>query len=148
MGGGGPGVVAPVAVRDPHSVWPVEPVATILYVVVTVGKTVREPLSATGAPFNVALTALRVVHVITEDCPRVIEVALALAPAATAPPLGGPGGGGGGTVVVPPYRYAPRSVAPVCGRGVPPKSVATPASATPAPRAREMACSWYLLVAV
>ena len=42
-------------------------------------------MSATGVPFNVAFTALMVFQVRTEDWPLVIEVALALIPAATGP---------------------------------------------------------------
>jgi hypothetical protein len=56
-----------VTVADPQSVAPVELVATTLYVVVAPGCTVIEPLSGTGAPFSVALTAFRVVQVITDD---------------------------------------------------------------------------------
>ena len=42
-------------------------------------------MSATGVPFSVALAAFFVVHVMTDDWPRLIEVGLALAPAATGP---------------------------------------------------------------
>jgi hypothetical protein len=41
---------------------PVELVATSLYVVVTVGDTGWDPLTATGDPFNVTEVALDVVH--------------------------------------------------------------------------------------
>ncbi len=49
------------------------------------GLTVIEPLSATAVPFKVAFTAFLVSHVRVNDWPLVIEVVLALIPAATAP---------------------------------------------------------------
>jgi len=68
-----PAATAPVAaaltvtVAEPQSVVPVELVAATLYRVVTVGCTVIDPLSGTGAPFNVALTAFFVVQVMMDD---------------------------------------------------------------------------------
>jgi hypothetical protein len=47
-------------------------------VVVVVGDTVCDPLTATGVPLRVALTALAVVQVRVELLPAVIEVGLAL----------------------------------------------------------------------
>lgn len=47
-----------------------------------------DPLSGTGVPFNVALTAFLVVQVMTDDWPRLMEVGLAEAPAATGPVVG------------------------------------------------------------
>jgi hypothetical protein len=46
---------------------------------------VSEPLSGTAEPFSDALVALRVVQVMTEDCPRPIDDGFAMAPAATGP---------------------------------------------------------------
>ena len=42
-------------------------------------------MSGTDVPFKFALTAFFVVHVMTDDWPRLIDVGLALAPAATGP---------------------------------------------------------------
>lgn len=56
---------------------PAELVATNVYVVVEVGETVCDPLTATGAPLRVALAALAVVHVSVELPPEAIEVGLA-----------------------------------------------------------------------
>ena len=53
-----------------------------------VGFTVIDPFRATGDPFKVALTAFLVSHVITEPWPLVMEVGLAITPAATVPPVG------------------------------------------------------------
>jgi len=47
-----------------------------------------EPLSGTGVPFNVALTAFLVVQVMTDDWPLVMDDGLALTPAATGPAEG------------------------------------------------------------
>lgn len=41
-----------------------------------------EPLSGTDVPFNIALTAFLVVHVMTDDSPGPIDDTLALTPAA------------------------------------------------------------------
>jgi hypothetical protein len=62
----------------------VELVPVILYVVVTVGETTIDPLRATGVPFRFALTQLMVFQVNVELLPDVIEVGLALIPAAGA----------------------------------------------------------------
>jgi hypothetical protein len=60
------------------AVAPDELVATKVYVVVEVGETVCVPLTATDAPFRVALTALVDVHVNVELPPDVIETGFAL----------------------------------------------------------------------
>jgi hypothetical protein len=57
---------------------PAELVATNVYVVVVVGDTVCDPLTATAVPFNLALTALVVVQVRVELPPDAMEVGLAL----------------------------------------------------------------------
>jgi hypothetical protein len=49
-----------------------------VYVVVAVGETVCDPLTATAAPFKVALTALVDVQVSVELLPEVIVVGFAL----------------------------------------------------------------------
>lgn len=82
------------------AVAPDEPVATKVYVVVDVGETVCDPLTATEAPFSVALTALVDVHVRVELPPEAIEVGFAVSPAVGAPEV---------TVM----RTWPQSVAPV-----------------------------------
>ena len=64
---------------------PDEPVATKVYVVVAVGETTCDPLTATAAPFKVALTALVDVHVSVELPPGAIEVGLAVIAAVRAP---------------------------------------------------------------
>jgi hypothetical protein len=69
-------------------------------VVVEVGETVCDPLTATDAPFSVALTALVDVQVRVELPPAAIVVGLALSPAVGAPEV---------TVM----RTWPQSVAPV-----------------------------------
>ena len=63
------------------AVTPDELVATKRYVVVAVGETDCDPLTATAAPFRVALTALVEVHVSVELPPDAIEVGFALIPA-------------------------------------------------------------------
>jgi hypothetical protein len=60
---------------------PDAPVAMKVYVVVAVGETVCDPLTATDAPFRVALTALVDVQVSVELPPGAIEVGFALIPA-------------------------------------------------------------------
>jgi hypothetical protein len=57
---------------------PDELLAMKVYVVVAVGETVCDPLTATAAPFKVALTALVDVQVSVELLPEVIEVGFAL----------------------------------------------------------------------
>ena len=64
---------------------PDEPVATKLYVVVTVGETDCDPLTATDAPFRVALAALVDVQVSVELSPDAMDVGLALIPAVGEP---------------------------------------------------------------
>jgi hypothetical protein len=64
---------------------PDELFATKVYVVVEVGVTVFDPLTATAAPFNVALTALVDVHVRTELPPDDMELGFAVMEA-----VGGP----------------------------------------------------------
>jgi hypothetical protein len=63
------------------AVVPDELLATKVYVVVDVGETLCDPLTATEAPFSVALTALVDVQVRVELPPEAIEVGLALIPA-------------------------------------------------------------------
>lgn len=63
------------------AVAPDELLATKVYVVVAVGETDCDPLTATDAPFRVALAALADVQVSVELPPDVIEVGLALIPA-------------------------------------------------------------------
>ena len=75
-----------VIVACAEAVVPVEPVATKLYVVVDVGETDFDPLTATDAPFKVALTALVDVQVSVELLPDTIDVGLALIPAVGEPP--------------------------------------------------------------
>jgi hypothetical protein len=70
-----------VTVVRAEAVTPVEAVATKVYVVVAVGETVCDPLTATAAPFRVALTALVEVHVSVELPPGAIEVGFAAIPA-------------------------------------------------------------------
>jgi uncharacterized protein (UPF0212 family) len=82
------------------AVAPEELVATKVYVVVDVGETVCDPLTATDTPFSVALTAFVDVHVKVELPPEAIEVGFALSPAVGAPEV---------TVM----RTWPQSVAPV-----------------------------------
>ena len=82
------------------AVAPDELVATKVYVVVDVGETVCDPVTATEAPFRVALAALVDVQVKVELPPEVIEVGFALSPAVGAPEV---------TVM----RTWPQSVAPV-----------------------------------
>ena len=57
---------------------PAEFFAMKVYVVVAVGETVCDPLTATAAPFRVALTALVDVQVSVELPPEAIEVGFAL----------------------------------------------------------------------
>jgi uncharacterized protein (UPF0212 family) len=81
---GGPlDVTVTVACAD--AVVPDEPVATKLYVVVTVGETDCDPLTATDAPFKVALAALVDVQVSVELLPDAMDVGLALIPAVGEP---------------------------------------------------------------
>ena len=68
------------------AVAPDELVAMNAYVVVEVGDTVCDPLTATDAPFSVALTALVDVHVRVELPPDAIDVGFAVSPAVGAPP--------------------------------------------------------------
>jgi hypothetical protein len=56
-----------------------------VYVVVAVGETTCDPLTATAAPFRVALTALVDVQVSVELPPGATEVGFALMPAVGAP---------------------------------------------------------------
>jgi hypothetical protein len=56
-------------------------------VVVDVGETTCDPLTATAAPFRVALTALVEVHVRVELPPDAMVVGFALIPAVGAPEL-------------------------------------------------------------
>jgi hypothetical protein len=65
---------------------PDELVAIKVYVVVAVGETVCDPLTATAAPFRVALAALVDVQVSVELPPGAIEVGFALMPAVGVPP--------------------------------------------------------------
>ncbi len=65
---GGP-LALTVTVALAVAVAPEELVTTRLYVVVEVGETACDPLTATVAPFNVALTALVEVHVSVELAP-------------------------------------------------------------------------------
>ena len=60
---------------------PAEFFAMKVYVVVAVGETTCDPLTATAAPFKVALTALVDVQVSVELPPGAIEVGFALMPA-------------------------------------------------------------------
>jgi hypothetical protein len=71
-----------------------------VYVVVAVGETVCDPLTATDAPFRVALTALVDVQVSVELPPDAIEAGLALIVAV-------------GALEVTVIRTWPQSVAPV-----------------------------------
>jgi hypothetical protein len=75
----GPEVIVTVACAE--AVRPAAFVATKVYVVVDVGDTVCDPLTATTAPFKVALTPLVDVHVSVELPPGAIEVGLAVIPA-------------------------------------------------------------------
>ena len=95
-----------------------------------VGLTVTDELIATGCPFNVALAALVVVQLIVVDPPAVRDVELAFTLAV-----------GAGALEAEVKRHAPMSVVPDWGRGLSRKSVATPGSARPAPRAGEDACN-------
>ena len=70
-----------VTVACADAVVPDEPVATKLYVVVDVGETDCDPLTATDAPFKVALVALVDVQVSIELPPDEIEAGFALIPA-------------------------------------------------------------------
>jgi hypothetical protein len=73
--------------------------------VVEVGETVCDPLTATAAPFRVALAALVDVQVSVELPPDVMEVGLAVIPAV-------------GALEVTVTRTCPQSVAPVELRAV------------------------------
>jgi hypothetical protein len=77
--GGPPEFTVTVACAD--AVAPDEFLATNVYIVVAVGETVCDPLTATAAPFKVALTALVDVQVSVELLPDVMEVGLAVIPA-------------------------------------------------------------------
>lgn len=79
-----PDVTVIVACAD--AVAPDEPLATKLYVVVDVGETDCDPLTATAAPFNVALVAFVDVQVRVELLPDTMDVGLALIPAVGVPP--------------------------------------------------------------
>jgi hypothetical protein len=68
-----------------EAVVPDAPVAMKVYVVVAVGETVCDPLTATAAPFRVALTALVDVQVSVELPPDAIEAGFALIAAVGAP---------------------------------------------------------------
>jgi hypothetical protein len=70
-----------VTVAWADAVAPDELLATKVYVVVAVGETDCDPLTATDAPFRVALAALVDVQVSVELPPDGIEVGLALIPA-------------------------------------------------------------------
>ena len=95
---GGPELT--VTVAWDVAVVPAEFLAIKVYVVVDVGETTCDPLTATAAPFRVALTALVDVHVSVELAPGAMEVGLAVMVAVGAPEL---------TVMV----TWPQSVAPV-----------------------------------
>ena len=77
--GGPPEPTVTVAWAD--AVMPDELLLTKVYVVVDVGETDCDPLTATDVPFRVALTAFVDVQVSVELPPDVIEVGLALIPA-------------------------------------------------------------------
>jgi uncharacterized protein (UPF0212 family) len=81
---GGPLEVT-VTLACADAVVPDEPVATKLYVVVDVGETDCDPLTATDAPFRVALAALVDVQVSVELLPDTMDVGLALIPAVGEP---------------------------------------------------------------
>jgi hypothetical protein len=51
--------------------------ATNVYVVVAAGDIGCDPLSATGAPFNVTDVAFVLLHVSMDDCPAVMDVGFA-----------------------------------------------------------------------
>jgi hypothetical protein len=89
-----------VTVVCADAVVPDEALATNVYVVVAVGETLCDPLTATGAPLRVALVALVDVQVSVELPPDVMEVGLAVIPAV-----------GPDEVTV--TRTCPQSVAPV-----------------------------------
>jgi len=74
-----------VTVVCADAVVPEELLETKVYVVVVVGDTVIDPLTATDAPFSVALTALVDVHVRVELPPDVTDVGFALIPAVGPP---------------------------------------------------------------
>ena len=79
----GPELIVTVAWAE--TVTPAEFFAMKVYVVVAVGDTVCDPLTATAAPFRVALTVLVDVQVSVELPPGAIEVGLAVIPAVGAP---------------------------------------------------------------
>jgi hypothetical protein len=74
-----------VTVAWAEVVAPAEFLAINVYVVVAVGETTCDPLTATAAPFSVALTAFVDVHVSVELPPDAIEVGFALIAAVGAP---------------------------------------------------------------
>ena len=78
---GGPLLAFTVTVAWAVAVAPEELVAMNVYVVVAVGETVWVPLTATGAPFKVALAALVDVHARVALPPVGMEVGLAVIPA-------------------------------------------------------------------
>jgi hypothetical protein len=82
---GGP-VVVTVTVAWAVVVAPEESFTMKVYRVVAVGDTICDPLTATEAPFSVALAAFVDVQVSLELPPGEIEVGLALMPAVAAPP--------------------------------------------------------------
>jgi hypothetical protein len=73
---------------------PVELLATRVYVVVTIGETVRDPFALTADPLRVTVVAFMVDHCSVELCPLIIEVGIALISAV------GIGAGGAVTVTV------------------------------------------------
>jgi len=83
---GGPVVVTVIVVWAVVDA-PVEFFTMKVYRVVAVGDTTCDPLTATGAPFSVALTAFVDVQVSVELPPGEIEVGLALMLAVAALPL-------------------------------------------------------------
>jgi uncharacterized protein (UPF0212 family) len=74
-----------VTVAWAEAVAPEELLATKVYVVVDVGETVCDPLTATELPFSVALAALVDVHVSVELPPEAMEVGFAVIPAVGPP---------------------------------------------------------------
>jgi hypothetical protein len=91
-----------VTVAWAEAVAPAEFLAINVYVVVAVGETVCDPLTATVAPFSVALTAFVDVQVSVELPPDAIEVGFALMAAV-----------GAGLLPVTVRVTCPQSVAPV-----------------------------------
>jgi hypothetical protein len=92
-GGGGGGAAAVTVTVTADWTEPLALVATSVYVVSTVGDTIRDPFALTGDPSSVIVAAFDVDHCRVLLCPPIIEDGIALSSAV------GIGAGGGGVAV-------------------------------------------------